>query len=415
MQVPLGDTYYVKFTTRSFSTGAPTTLSGTPAISVYEEANLTQITAGITLTADYDSVTGLNDVAIVATSGNGYEAGKYYSVVITTGTVGGVSVVGEVVGHFRIMEAETTAGRPTALTSAIAANAISATAIASSAITAAKIATDAITADKIAANAIGASELATDAVTEIQSGLATSSALATAQADLDTITGADGVTLATTQANYAPLVSSDLPTNFADLAITATTGRVTVGTNADKTGYSLTQTFPTNFADLAITATTGLVSVGTNSDKTGYSISGTLNTLDDLDTAQDTQHGLTRTDIAGLNDLSAAQVNAEVDTAISDASLATAAALATVDGIVDNLNLGIIYGAAQTGTLNTTTATTDLTGYADDELIGRVIIFTGGTANGQASDITDYASASGTVTYTAITTAPANGDSFKIV
>lgn len=106
MQVPLGDTYYLKFTTRSFSTGAPTTLAGTPVISVYEEGNLTQITAGVTLTVDYDSVTGLHDVAIVATTANGYEAGKYYSAVITTGTVGGVSVVGETVGHFRIMAAE---------------------------------------------------------------------------------------------------------------------------------------------------------------------------------------------------------------------------------------------------------------------------------------------------------------------
>ena len=112
MDIPLGDTYYLKFTTRQFSTGAPFTLAGTPAISVYEENNLTQITAGITLTADYDSVTGLNDVAIVATTGNGYEAGKYYNVVITTGTVDSVSVVGEVVGHFRMKAAETAAGIP---------------------------------------------------------------------------------------------------------------------------------------------------------------------------------------------------------------------------------------------------------------------------------------------------------------
>lgn len=68
---------------------------------------------------------------------------------------------------------------------------------------------DAITAAKIAADAIGASELAADAVTEIQSGLATSSGLATAQSDLDTITGADGVTLATVQGNYAPSVAGD--------------------------------------------------------------------------------------------------------------------------------------------------------------------------------------------------------------
>ena len=38
-----------------------------------------------------------------------------------------------------------------------------------------------------------------------------------------------------------------------------------------------------------------------------------------------------------LQDLTAAQVNAECDTAITDASLATAAALATVDGIVDSI------------------------------------------------------------------------------
>lgn len=106
MQVPLGDTYYGKFTTRSFSTGVPTTLAGTPVLSVYEENNVTQITTGVSVTADYDSVTGLNEWAVVATSGNGYEAGKYYDIVITTGTVGGVSVVGEVVGHFRIMPAE---------------------------------------------------------------------------------------------------------------------------------------------------------------------------------------------------------------------------------------------------------------------------------------------------------------------
>lgn len=49
------------------------------------------------------------------------------------------------------------------------------------------IAADAITAASIAANAIGASELAADAVTEIQSGLATSAALATVQADTDDI------------------------------------------------------------------------------------------------------------------------------------------------------------------------------------------------------------------------------------
>lgn len=56
----------------------------------------------------------------------------------------------------------------------------------------ASIANDAVTAAAIAANAIGASELAADAVTEIQSGLATSSALSTLQTSVDDIpTNAD--------------------------------------------------------------------------------------------------------------------------------------------------------------------------------------------------------------------------------
>jgi len=82
---------------------------------------------------------------------------------------------------------------------------------------------------------------------------------------------------------------------------------------------------------------------------------------------------------------------------------------------VDDLKLGIIFGTAATGTLSTTVATSDLTGYADDQLIGRVIIWTSGACDGEGADITDYASLNGTLTFTALTTAPANTDTFKIV
>lgn len=96
------DTIYIAFTTRAFATGIPTVLSGSPAVSAYEDGGLTQITAGITLGVDHDSVVGLNMLTIVATAANGYDTGKDYNLVITTGTVGGVSVVGEVVGQFSI-------------------------------------------------------------------------------------------------------------------------------------------------------------------------------------------------------------------------------------------------------------------------------------------------------------------------
>ena len=100
--ITLEDTIFLPFTTRAFATGVPTVLAGTPVVSAYEDAGLTQITAGITLGVDHDSVVGFNMLTIVATAANGYENGKDYSMAITTGTVGGVSVVGEVVGEFTI-------------------------------------------------------------------------------------------------------------------------------------------------------------------------------------------------------------------------------------------------------------------------------------------------------------------------
>lgn len=98
----LGTTVYDYFTTAAADTGAPTTLSGTPAVSVYEDNSDTPITSGVTLDVDADSTTGLIRLTIVATGANGYEVGKQYTAVITTGTVGGTSAVGYVVSKFSI-------------------------------------------------------------------------------------------------------------------------------------------------------------------------------------------------------------------------------------------------------------------------------------------------------------------------
>lgn len=105
----VGDTIYMMFTTRRFSTGAPFTLAGTPVISAYEDNSTTQITAGVSLTADFDGVTGLNLITVEASGANGFEAGKDYHLVITTGTVDSVSVVGEVVGRLTLQRANVSA------------------------------------------------------------------------------------------------------------------------------------------------------------------------------------------------------------------------------------------------------------------------------------------------------------------
>lgn len=94
---------YGKFTTYQPSTGAAFTLGGTPALSVYKDNSTTQSTTGVTLTASFDSVTGLNHYAIdTSADGTFYSAGSFFDVVITTGTVDSVSVVGAVVGSFTI-------------------------------------------------------------------------------------------------------------------------------------------------------------------------------------------------------------------------------------------------------------------------------------------------------------------------
>lgn len=100
--IRLADTIYLAFTTRAFVTGIPTTLAGTPVVKHYEDATLTPMTDGITLSVDHDGITGLNILSIVATGANGFASGMDYNLVITTGTVGGVSVIGEVVGQFSI-------------------------------------------------------------------------------------------------------------------------------------------------------------------------------------------------------------------------------------------------------------------------------------------------------------------------
>lgn len=100
--IRLGDTIDIKFVTTAAATGAPTTLSGSPVVSAYVGNSTTEITAGITLTVDFDARTGLNNVRVVASGGNGFTTNTNVQLVITAGTVGGTSAVGYVVGTFSI-------------------------------------------------------------------------------------------------------------------------------------------------------------------------------------------------------------------------------------------------------------------------------------------------------------------------
>lgn len=108
--------------------------------------------------------------------------------------------------------------------------------------------------------------------------------------------------------------------------------------------------------------------------------------------------------------LPAALVSGKMDSDATALSGSTAAA--------DNLEASaevIIVGTAQTGTLSTTQMTTNLTEATDDHYNGRIIIWTSGVLLGQATDITAYTGATKLFTFTAVTEAPSNGDTFVIV
>lgn len=91
-----------KFTTVNAS-GVPTALSGSPAIVVYKDNSVTATTGGVTLTVSFNSVTGLNHVLIdTASDSTFYSSASSFDVVIATGTVNSLSVVGYVVGKFTI-------------------------------------------------------------------------------------------------------------------------------------------------------------------------------------------------------------------------------------------------------------------------------------------------------------------------
>ena len=92
-------TLYFTFTTNA--AGVPTKLDGGADLYVFKDDSTTQTQTGTTLVVDLDGVTGLNSVKIQTTDAF-YAVGHDYSVVIATGTVGGVSAIGYVVGAFSI-------------------------------------------------------------------------------------------------------------------------------------------------------------------------------------------------------------------------------------------------------------------------------------------------------------------------
>jgi len=430
--INLEDTIYPRFTTRAFATGIPTTLAGTPVLSVYEENNLTQITAGVSITADYDSVTGLNQATIVATAANGYEAGKSYDLVITTGTVGGVSVVGEVVHSFTVEQ-----------TPKVNVTFVSGTA---------QTAND---------NGADINTLLTRIVGTLAAGTHNPASAAQIAVLSDWINGGrldlflDAIKVVTdAQTAISP---ADLITLIFDRSLAAHQTALTAGRAITLGGVPIAET------TAAGTPTTTSIQLAAGSAVDGFYEDSTLTVLSGAGAGQArpiaTYTGATKTcafdeafttapangDVVAVridHVHPVSEIQAGLATTVeldkvpkSDGTVAhnaTALAAITADvvgdaviaelttqgdtneAVLNQLNLGIIYGAAATGTLSTTQATSDLTGYTVDQLIGRIITVTSGVAEGESSAITDYVEVNGLITFDLMTLAMGNGDTFKI-
>lgn len=97
----VGDTITYRFNTRK-ADGSPITFAGTPVISIYKDS-VTETTDGVVLTVDYDSRTGFHQVTIdTSINSTFYVSGKDYDIVVTSGTVNSISVVGTKLSTFSL-------------------------------------------------------------------------------------------------------------------------------------------------------------------------------------------------------------------------------------------------------------------------------------------------------------------------
>lgn len=239
----LGSTFDLKFDTTVQGVG--TTFIGSPVIAAYVDNSVTEITAGITLTVDFDSRTGCHNVRVVATLGNGFAAQTNVQLVVTAGTVGGYSAVGRIVAAFSIENRSdlrpTTAGR-TLDVSATGEAGIDWANIGSPT-TAVNLSGTNFDVDQVVASVSGAVGSVTGAVGSV------TGAVGAVTGAVGSVTGNVGGNVAGTVASVVGAVGS----------VTGNVGGNVAGSTASVTG--------------AVGSVTAAVTVGTNNDKTGYALS----------------------------------------------------------------------------------------------------------------------------------------------
>jgi hypothetical protein len=266
-------TIETKFNTRG-------TFAGSPAFAVYKGNSVTEITAGITPTIDFDGVANFHQIVIDLSSDAAYAAGEDYTIVVTSGTVGGESAVGQIVRTFSI---ENRSVPSVSLGTNAPADWINAASIAAGALdgkgnwnvgktdyglSAGERTTLAGVIDSTLLDAGDATDLIASIVTRIGNTNVDQAAFVAAvkaalfdagsAANKLAVDASGRITVGTNadKTGYALNPTTGLGNQTANItgSIGSVTDPVTVGTNNDKSGYALSQSFPTNFASLAINA-----------------------------------------------------------------------------------------------------------------------------------------------------------------
>jgi len=128
--------------------------------------------------------------------------------------------------------------------------------------------------------------------------------------------------------------------------------------------------------------------------------------------------------IAALNDLSSAEVNTQVDSAL-DTAIPGSPASGSINETIKRLarSVGVVQEfTVDTGVFSSTTSECQVDAVdidslegTDDHYIGRVMLFTSGVLKHQATDISDYDGTNKRFSFTALTEAPGNNDTFIVV
>lgn len=339
-----------------------------------------------------DSAKVDSSLQVVSASVQGNVTGSVASV---SGNVGGnvTGSVGSVVGAVGSVTGNV-GGNVTGSVGSIASGGITSASFAAGAITATSIASSAITAAKFATDAIDNNALAASAVTEIQSGLATSSAVSAIQSDTDDIqtrlpasliSGRMDVSVGAYQTGLAPLQPTVAGRT---LDVTATGGagidwnnieNPTTAVNLSGTTISTSQTIASVSGSVgsvtgnvggnvvgSVGSVTAGVTVTTNNDKTGYTLSsGGYSAVADAVWDEDiTTHNT-------LNSAGEALQTAEANTPVSAGTIADAVWAEALPGSYASGQAGKIVGDNLNATVSSRLATSGYTA-PDNATIGTI-------------------------------------------